>query len=299
MYKINLKNGLNTIKKNYKQEIDKYDKYNKGKKIYNTYKKDVHGIYNHTNNIIRNTNNIIRNTDTNTGTGGKKKQSKKKGGTKSDEIKKKAKQTIIGNKYEHRKPINEAIDKLKKTAGNEMVGPPHFLNEQPWIDKYKQVNKTMLEFGEKKNDLSLVPGGFTDMRMKQIKIDHLKKLKKNKKEHKQLIKQVQKLPKPPKSVKKTKKGGKKQSDENMDYLMMSSMNAGKRKYKKNKSNNDIKELILSRKFKVLPDSLEQKINNELNGGNKKIIKMKPKQNIDKTKKINVKKTKNKIKHINK
>jgi hypothetical protein len=290
--KINVKDGLNTIKNNVKQ----------GKEIYDTYENDVRGIYNHASNIINT--NTDTNTDTNTNTDngtntstggkkkqGKKKQSKKKGGTKSDEIKKKAKQTIIGNKYEHRKPINEAIDKLKKTAGNEMVGPPHFLNEQPWIDKYKQVNKTMLEFGEKKNDLSLVPGGFTDMRMKQIKIDHLKKLKKNKKEHKQLIKQVQKLPKPPKSVKKTKKGGKKRSDENMDYLIMSSMNAGKRKYKKNKSNNDIKELILSRKFKLLPDSLEQKINNELNGGNKKIIKMKPKQNIDKTKKINVKKTK--------
>ena len=40
-----------------------------------------------------------------------------KGGTKSDEMKQKVKQTIVGNKYEHRKPINEAIDKLKKNNG--------------------------------------------------------------------------------------------------------------------------------------------------------------------------------------
>ena len=136
-----------------------------------------------------------------------------KGGTKSDEMKQKAKQTIVGNKYEHRKPINEAIDKLKKTMGNEMVGPPHFKNVQPWMNKYEQVNSVMKEFGEKKNDPALVPGGFTDMKMKEIKENHLKKLKENKKEHKKLMKQVKQLPKPPKSVKKklkvklTKKGG--------------------------------------------------------------------------------------------
>jgi len=72
-----------------------------------------------------------------------------------EEMKNKIRGMIVGNKYEHRSTINNAIQKLIKTAGNDNIGPPEFTQTMPWMKKFKQIRDTMYYVGQKKMTLLL------------------------------------------------------------------------------------------------------------------------------------------------
>lgn len=128
---------------------------------------------------------------------------------KLDEERKKAIEgMIVGNKNEHRVPINLAIDGLFKQAGHSQVGPPHFMKPQPWMTKYNQVKGTMKMIGEKLNDPVLKPGGQLHVRLQDIKKDHKTKLKEDNKRVKEIEREFSRLTVVPSNKpKKTKMRG--------------------------------------------------------------------------------------------
>lgn len=147
-----------------------------------------------------------------------KKSRKLKGGAKKsmkdlekklDEQRKKAIEgMIVGNKNEHRVPINLAIEGLFKQAGHSQVGPPHFMKPQPWMTKYNQVKGTMTMIGEKLNDPALKPGGQLHVRLQDIKKDHKTKLKEDNKRVKEIEREFSRLTVVPSNKpKKTKMRG--------------------------------------------------------------------------------------------
>ena len=123
-----------------------------------------------------------------------------KGGTKSDEIKEKLKNTIMGTRNEHRKPVNEAIDKLKKTVGEEFVGPPLFKTKQKWSKKYETIKSAMNKIGEMKNDVALKKNGYLDNQLTSLKSKHDKLVVKNNQEAREVEKQLNVLKKPPTTI---------------------------------------------------------------------------------------------------
>lgn len=147
-----------------------------------------------------------------------KKSRKLKGGAKKsmkdlekkldEERKKTIEGMIVGNKNEHRIPINHAIDGLFNQAGHSQVGPPHFMKPQPWMTKYNQVKNTMTMIGEKLNDPALKPGGQLHVRLQDIKKDHKKKLKEDNKRVKEIEREFSRLTVVPSNKpKKTKMRG--------------------------------------------------------------------------------------------
>ena len=193
-----------------------------------------------------------------------------------EEIKNQIRGMIVGNKYEHRPPINNAIQKLIKTAGNENVGPPDFSQSMPWMKKYEQIRSTMYYVADKKNDPAFKKGGVIDNQLINLKKKHLELLQKNNKEHIEVKNMLDKLPKPPSGIIDRPKRLKKR------------MRGGRKKTKKKENNNKLKELITSDKFTEIPNggtSIKSMLND-----NKKIISIEKKKKI-KTKKVKVKKTK--------
>ena len=147
-----------------------------------------------------------------------KKSRKLKGGAKKtmkdlekkldEERKKTIEGMIVGNKNEHRIPINHAIEGLFKQAGHSQVGPPHFMKPQPWMTKYNQVKNTMTMIGEKLNDPALKPGGQLHVRLQDIKKDHKTKLKEDNKRVKEIEREFSRLTVVPSNKpKKTKMRG--------------------------------------------------------------------------------------------
>jgi len=197
-----------------------------------------------------------------------------------EEMKNKIRGMIVGNKYEHRSTINNAIQKLIKTAGNDNIGPPEFTQTMPWMKKFKQIRDTMYYVGQKKNDPAFKKGGVIDNQLLNLKKKHLELLKKNNKEHKEVKNMLDKLPKPPSGI-INKPKGKSRGRARGSF-------GGKRKTKKKEKNNELKELITSEKFIDIPNG-GSSIKSILND-NKKIISIEKKKKI-KTKKVKVKKTK--------
>jgi len=192
-----------------------------------------------------------------------------------EEMKNKIRGMIVGNKYEHRSTINNAIQKLIKTAGNDNIGPPEFTQTMPWMKKFKQIRDTMYYVGQKKNDPAFKKGGVIDNQLINLKKKHLELLQKNNEEHMEVKNMLDKLPKPPSGINRPKRLKKK-------------LRGGRKKTKKKEKNNELKELITSEKFINIPNG-GSSIKSILND-NKKIISIEKKKKI-KTKKVKVKKTK--------
>ena len=206
-----------------------------------------------------------------------------------EEMKHKIRGMIVGNKNEHRPPINKAIQKLIKTAGNDNIGPPDFTESMPWLKKFKQIRSTMHYAGEEKNDPAFKKGGVIDHQLLNLKKKHLELLEQNNKDHEEVKNMLDKLPKPPSEI-VTKHTGRGRSRGRSMRRSRGSF-GGKIKTQKKEKNNELKELITSYKFTDIPDggsSIKAMLN-----GNKKIISFEKKKKI-KTKKIKVKKTKKNI-----
>jgi hypothetical protein len=140
--------------------------------------------------------------------GGAKKSMKDLEKKLDEERKKTIEGMIVGNKNEHRIPINHAIDGLFKQAGHSQVGPPHFMKPQPWMTKYNQVKGTMTMIGKKLNDPALKPGGQLHVRLQDIKKDHETKLKEDNKRVKEIEREFSRLTVVPSNKpKKTKMRG--------------------------------------------------------------------------------------------
>ena len=140
--------------------------------------------------------------------GGAKKSMKDLEKKLDEERKKTIEGMIVGNKNEHRVPINLAIDGLFKQAGHSQVGPPHFMKPQPWMTKYNQVKGTMTMIGKKLNDPALKPGGQLHVRLQDIKKDHETKLKEDDKRVKEIEREFSRLTVVPSNKpKKTKMRG--------------------------------------------------------------------------------------------
>ena len=153
-----------------------------------------------------------------------------KGGGPEEDMRETIKSMIVGEKYEHRPPINIAIQELTKLAGEEFVGPPYFKYRVPWIKKYDELRETMHYAGQKKNDPSLKRGGFIDLKLIELKKLHIKLLKENEEHNIDVKQQLSVLNSPPKTIPKTLKvkGGKTKKKKK-------SVKKSKKKSKKKKS----------------------------------------------------------------
>mgnify|MGYP006082730769 CR=1 FL=1 len=167
-----------------------------------------------------------------------------KGGGPGEDMRGTIKSMIVGEKYEHRPPINIAIQKLTKRAGEEFIGPPDFKVREPWIKKYDQIRETMHYTGQKKNDPSLKRGGFIDLKLIELKKLHIKLLKENEDHNIDVEHQLSVLNSPPKTIPKTLKYNKKS---NLTYK------GGKTKKKKKSKKKSKKKNSRTKRVKYTPE----------------------------------------------
>ena len=119
----------------------------------------------------------------------------KKGGTKSEERRRTIiEKAIEGKKYEYRETVNNIISKLKKTIGNEYVGPPDFKGTHTWTSKYEELLNIMPELSEKDNDPTLAKGGVTYYELEGLKVKHDEKFAALEKQHIEISDMLSQLP---------------------------------------------------------------------------------------------------------
>ena len=119
----------------------------------------------------------------------------KSGGTKSEERRRAIiEKAIEGKKYKYRESVNDIISKLKKTVGNENVGPPEFAKGNTWTSKYEELLNIMPELGKRDNDPTLVKDGSTYYELEVLKVEHDKLVAEYGKQHRELTEMLSQLP---------------------------------------------------------------------------------------------------------
>ena len=136
----------------------------------------------------------------------KTKRKCKKGGTKSEESRRDTiSKAIQGKQYKYRESVNNIIGKLRKTLGNEYVGPPDFKGTHTWTSKYEELKNMMPLLGKRDNDSTLMENGSTYFKLKGLKKEHDIKVVENEAHHIELTEMLSQLPPIPSSPTKVTK----------------------------------------------------------------------------------------------